>query len=134
MKTKVKYVKAPARRRSTYFFVSFFLTLLVFAFGAGIILVDQNTEMVGWSKNRVALVFSNSSSHIGFTVAGQSYAIDKKPFERAGELYLQFRRGYDNVKSEPERLLDLTWLLVKDKVYEVVNTLLTGAESAAGLG
>lgn len=104
-----RYPSAPRKSGPVYFAVSFILSVCLIATLAGILLVDRNTRMVGWSENRVELAFSSTDKSLQVTLAGRELTLRAQPFEQAGRWMRRLQAGAACVESPQARLAKIAF-------------------------
>ena len=95
---------AKKRRSAVYFFTAFFLTLAVFACGAGFLVVDRNTRRIGYSNEGVTLAMSSTDKQLDLTILGHSVSVPTQPFVQAAAVFQRARDSFSPMTSAPERL------------------------------
>lgn len=71
-----RYVPAPPRSPAAYFWTSFILTLAFCLSAAGFIIVDKNSQKMGWGHDMQVFTVVTGGERLGFTFMDKTFAVD----------------------------------------------------------
>jgi hypothetical protein len=107
------------RRKLTYFFTSFILTLAVVGTAVSIIVVDQNSRKIGWRDQKAVLAFSSNNNRMDFSIAGSNLNLDLTLFNKAQEIRTSLKTSYNQIKPVPNKFYDEVVMFLEPQISEI---------------
>lgn len=105
-KTKhgVIYYSAPRKRKASYFFAAFFMTLAVAGFATGLAVADKNSRRLGWNEPSEVFAVTNSGQDVDVTMIGENFAIDTSS---VSDFFIKVQEATIYIEPEPLRFIEI---------------------------
>jgi hypothetical protein len=98
------YYPAPHKRRVSYFFASFFLTLAVLGLAVGIAIADKNSRRLGWNETSEVFAVSSTGKQVDMTMMGKNFTIDTYS---ATDFFIKLRQVAITFEPEPLQFIEI---------------------------
>lgn len=100
-----RYLPAPPKSSSSYFFTSFILTLALCLSAVGFIVVDKNSQKMGWGHDLQVFSVISGSDKVGFTFMDNDFFVDAERFydvkNTFDEVFSKAKTCYNSIEPEP---------------------------------
>lgn len=120
-KSKVKYYSAPPKKRVSYFFTSFFITLSLLLTLTGLFIANRNSIQVGFGKDVQVFSFSKSGNSYDLNLGGETLSVDKSGVDETLKIIAKIKTVKLANEPEPLYFIDTVRAAALSLEHELLN-------------